>query len=198
MYGLKVNTGPATEPVTTAEAKAHLNIESAETYWDSQIDDLVTMARETFEDDTDIALINRTVEYRFSKLPANGIIRLPASPLQSITSFQIRTAQATFDTFTDYEILQGSQPPAIRRNLDASWPSQYGFTHDCRIIFVAGYGATAADVPEGPKHAIKLLVGHWFTNREAIVARKLTHLPLAYKHLVNQYSAGDEFHQYNV
>jgi uncharacterized phiE125 gp8 family phage protein len=37
------------------------------------------------------------------------------------------------------------------------------------VTFIAGYGDTAADVPERFKQAIKLLVGHWHEHREAYV-----------------------------
>jgi hypothetical protein len=36
-----------------------------------------------------------------------------------------------------------------------------------QITYLAGYGG-AASVPKPAVHAIKMLVGHWYANREAI------------------------------
>jgi uncharacterized phiE125 gp8 family phage protein len=37
------------------------------------------------------------------------------------------------------------------------------------VAFTAGYGDEASDVPEPLRHAIKLLVAHWFEQREPVV-----------------------------
>jgi hypothetical protein len=37
-----------------------------------------------------------------------------------------------------------------------------------QITYLAGYGG-AANVPAPAKHAIKMLVGHWYANRESVL-----------------------------
>ena len=37
------------------------------------------------------------------------------------------------------------------------------------VAFTAGYGDEASDVPAPIRHALKLLVAHWFEHREPVV-----------------------------
>jgi uncharacterized phiE125 gp8 family phage protein len=47
------------------------------------------------------------------------------------------------------------------------WPSVRLDDKAFEITYLAGYGG-AANVPVPAKHAIKMLVGHWYSNREAV------------------------------
>ena len=50
-----------------------------------------------------------------------------------------------------------------------SWPGDADFDEGLITVkWSAGY-ASAADVPPAIKHALKLLIGHWFENREAVI-----------------------------
>ena len=60
-YTLSVKTQPASEPVTLAEAKAHLSIDSSNTAWDSVITDFIKAAREQAEIFTNRCLLPQTL-----------------------------------------------------------------------------------------------------------------------------------------
>jgi uncharacterized phiE125 gp8 family phage protein len=63
------------------------------------------------------------------------------------------------------------------------------------VTYVAGYGATSDTVPDAIRHAILLLVGFWFENREGVVVGTIAkELPFAVKSLLDAYRTGDEFH----
>lgn len=47
------------------------------------------------------------------------------------------------------------------------------------------------EVPEGLRQAIRLLVGHWYLNREAAAATRLEHLPLAVQFLLKSHWTGE-------
>jgi uncharacterized phiE125 gp8 family phage protein len=47
------------------------------------------------------------------------------------------------------------------------WPNVRLDDKAVQITYLAGYGG-AANVPKPAVHAIKMLVGHWYANREAI------------------------------
>lgn len=52
-------------------------------------------------------------------------------------------------------------------------------------VFTAGYGAQASDVPAAIVHALKLLVGHYYRNREASTGEaRLEALPLGVAALI--------------
>jgi hypothetical protein len=52
-------------------------------------------------------------------------------------------------------------------------------------------GATVSGVPEGLRLALKLLIGHWYENREAVGQGGMAELPLAAKALLNQFWHGE-------
>ena len=91
-------------------------------------------------------------------------------PLQSVTSitYYDDDGYGTVFASSDYIVDTDSTPGQIVLKNSASWPS---FTPleigAVRIRFVCGYGLAVA-VPEQFRQAIKLLVGHWYENREAI------------------------------
>ncbi len=55
-------------------------------------------------------------------------------------------------------VLKGASPSVVARELNAF-----------EIAFTAGFGDAASDVPTPIRHAVKLLVAHWFERREPVV-----------------------------
>lgn len=187
---LSVYTAPATEPVTTAEAKAHLRVDISTD--DTLIGLLVTAARQHLETICGRALVTQTLDVQFDRWPDGSVIYLPRAPLQSITSITYSKADASTGTLSssDYVVDIKSQPGRVLLKSAASWPSdelQVGAAVTVR--FVAGYGAAAA-VPQPLKQAILLLVGHWYENREAVIdtgRKTLLPLPMAVNSLIYPY-----------
>ncbi len=46
------------------------------------------------------------------------------------------------------------------------WPMPGRDANGIEIAFVAGFGAQPSAVPEAIRHALLLLVAHWYANRE--------------------------------
>lgn len=67
-----------------------------------------------------------------------------------------------------YELLTDDLGSYVRFKDTYSYPSLDTDRPALRVAYVAGYGTNAADVPAPIRHAILMLVGHWFANREAI------------------------------
>lgn len=60
-----------------------------------------------------------------------------------------------------------------------SWPEADLAAGPIKVTWQAGY-ADADKVPAGVKHAIKLMIGHWFENREGVIVGVSTsELPMA-------------------
>ncbi len=56
------------------------------------------------------------------------------------------------------------------------------------MTFIAGYGDAAEDVPTPLRHAMQLLVRHWFDQRTpVIVGTSAMDVPLAYHALIGPY-----------
>jgi uncharacterized phiE125 gp8 family phage protein len=166
----KVTSAPATEPVTTSEAKLHLNIPDAVTDWDSMISELVKSAREHIEKLTGQAFVTQTVQEfldNFDTLQYAGEMTLSRYPISAITHVRYTDkagAQQTWAT-TNYATDLVSRRPRIALKTAGTIPENCDDINSVEIQYVCGYGNAAA-VPAQFKTAIKLLVGEMFENRE--------------------------------
>jgi len=87
---LALTSGPALEPVTVSEAKAHLRLEgSAE---DILIGSLIVTSRLHVEAALGLALITQGWRLTLDRWPEAGEVRFPLRPIQSITSIAVRAA----------------------------------------------------------------------------------------------------------
>ena len=99
----------------------------------------------------------------------------PVVPLSSVSSIAyVDSAGAGQTLSTDvYEVRSDGLTASITLKYGQSWPS---IQSGSRITVTAIAGG---DVPEAVKQAL-LLIGHWFSNREAVnVGMSVTEMPLA-------------------
>lgn len=166
MYALEQTSAPGVEPVTTAEAKTQLRYDADNL--DSYIDGLITLAREKVETDTDRQLITATWKLYLDRFPRkNGVIDVPRPPLQSIGAIEYVDTNGDSQTLAaaNYRVDARREPGRITPAFEEDWPSTRKVTNAVTVTFDAGYGDAASDVPARAKHAVKLLVDHWFWNR---------------------------------
>lgn len=178
-YSLTLVTGPATEPVTRAEAKLAARIQS--TSEDALIDAFIVAAREQVEVDADLKLMPQTWLLTLDSFPCDGVIQLPITPVASVSNVKYldtEHAQQTLPTDQYYADLK-RMPPRILLAPSESWPSISVKQAAVEITLVAGF-ANAAAVPQRAKQAICLLVGHWYQNRELATDRNTKAVEFAY------------------
>lgn len=159
----------ASEPVSTADMKAHLRVESSVSADDSYIDTLVKAARQYLEEVIGISLLTQTWRYSFDQWYAWEFSLPRAAPLQSVSSikyYDVDNVQQTLDAAT-YQVDTDAFPGHLRPNWGQVWPSVYYRMAAIQITFVAGY-ADATAVPATLANAIKFLVGHWYENRASV------------------------------
>ena len=164
---------PDIEPVTVAEAKANSRIDISDD--DTLISSLIKVARIWVEDHTGRALIEQTRQLTFQGY-ASTEFRLHCSPVISIDSF-IYNESGTVTTLASdqYELVGAwSKWPKLMAAYNGSFPSS-NFTRPLTVQFKAGFARRsisptegAEKVPEEFKQAIKLLVGYYYENREAV------------------------------
>lgn len=181
-----VITAPASEPVTLAEIKAHLKIVNSSQ--DTELGLLITAARSHVETTLGRAMMATTLEGYLAAFPASGVIRLPVPPLASVTSVKYLDEDISEQTFSaeSYHVEPQATEAKIRLADGASWPFTATHPRAVRIRWIAGHD-DVADVPPALKHAIKLLVSHWYYNREATGDARQA-LPLAYKALTDPFA----------
>ncbi len=170
MSALVVITAPAAEPVSLEEAKLH--VKQDDDADDALISGLIAAARRHCEQRLDQAFVTTTFELKLDRFPCEhcGLIELDRAPLQSITHVKYFDCDGDEQTLDDesYQVDAASRPGRLLPAPYCYWPSTSPRLNAVTIRFVAGYGAAAA-VPDTIKAAIKLLVGHWYKNREATV-----------------------------
>lgn len=170
-------TAPAVEPVTLSEAKAHLRVDTSDD--DTYIGTLITSAREWVEQYLDRSLVNTQWIMRFDRFPDSGIepVELPRPPM--VTS---GTATAVTVTFTqeagptstystaEYRVDRLATPGTILPIYGSTWTPHRQDDNAISVTWWAGYGATGSSVPAAIRHAMLMLIGHWYENRQAAVS----------------------------
>lgn len=118
---------------------------------------------------------------------STGVIDIPMPPLQDATAtlgsqvlVQYYDFAGTLQTVpaSTYNVSLGT-PGRIQPAYSKVWPIARP-TIDCvQITFIAGQGADAAHVSENVKTAIKMLLAHWYENREAVAQGQFGTVPMA-------------------
>lgn len=183
-------TDAATEPVTLAEAQSWLRVDSSDDA--TEIETLITAARQAVEQATGRALISQTWRVRQSVWPDGAVIELPTSPLISVESVKYSpasgAAQATFSS-SSYHVVTDSEPGLVVLKSDTDWPDIYDRPDAVEVNFTAGY-ADAASVPKILRHAVLLMLAHLYENRAAVSPGTVTEIPYTVKHLLESHRVG--------
>lgn len=171
-----------TELMTLAEAKLHLKEDLQDADNDTRINSFVKAARQWMEIHTGRAFITQTWTMNLQDWPdGEGIIELKPNPVISVTSVKYLDSdgvQQTLEAGTDYQVVVASEPALIAEEPAASWPVlETDRLLPIEIIFVAGYGAAATDVPEPLISANKFMLGHLYAHPESVSEGNLTEVP---------------------
>lgn len=191
--GLVRTIAPATEPVSLVEAKAQCRIDGTDE--NDFLTALVAAARGHLEETTWRAFITQTWRLTLRGFPScGGPIYLPRPPALALSSFTYVDPDGATQTLTsdDYQLDVAADPGTLEPAYGESWPATRDQPNAVSITYTAGFGDAAA-VPADLKHALKLLIGHWSENREAVVTGTIaTELPLAVQALVAPWIVRDE------
>jgi uncharacterized phiE125 gp8 family phage protein len=167
-YSLTRTVGPASEPLTTAEAKTHLNIAASDTSNDDYVASLIQQAREQVEHDTQLCLIDQTWTRVADRFDDDGRgIRLTHNA-RSITSIAYKDPNGTTQTLATTVYALDAANKRIVLKYDQLWPSVRGDWDSVTVTYVAGYGSSSSSVPMLAKQCMLLLIGHWFENRDML------------------------------
>ena len=185
---IRVIIPPTTEPVSLDMVKQQLRVIHDDE--DFLIESYIEASRQYCEDAQGRAYIEQTILYTLDRWPSPNRIMLPRAPLLSVISVEYRDHEGNIDTLpaANYTVITNEQPGMIVLNDGESWPTETLFPVSAiRIVFEAGYGATAADVPATVKQAIMMLAAHYMENREAVAGRGHIpqQLPMSTRHLLN-------------
>lgn len=170
---------PAAEPVSIAEARAWLRVDTNDE--DAAIASLISAARTLVESATRRALVTQGWRLTLDAWPANGgeeswsilatrpgrapcEIVIPVAPVQSVSAVRLYDAagQPLMLEPASYRIV--GAPERARLLFAAQPPHPGAAAAGIEIDLVAGYG-DPPDTPAALRHAILALVSWWFDNR---------------------------------
>lgn len=168
---------PAAELLTLAEVKAHLRVNNVKSdTWLTTAIALATALVDGKDGHLRRALVTQTWNLTLRDWPVVSRrspdylarIPLPLPPLQSVTHvkyYDVDGVQQTLSTDLYRVMTGGTDGGWIEQATTATWPAVYDRPDAIEIRFVAGYGATAADVPTPIRHAMLLAIGDQWANR---------------------------------
>lgn len=158
---------PASEPITLAEAKKHLELAIGDETHDDHLTAIIQAAREVWERDTQWATTERAVTETFESIGYRLVLAIrPASAITSVTFDGTAQSSGTYSLKASSNTLE----------LDNGWSGE-----DLDSVSVV-YTAGSASVPEIVKHAIKLQVSMMFDNE-----KDYQHYERAYEAIVAKY-----------
>jgi len=184
----RLTTAPASEPVTTHEMRTHLR-ETSTGLPDVEANALIATAREWFEDQIGVALINQSWTLTLDDWPlgptewwdgvrqgsinqmngasniAVGFPRWPLSSVTSVTTYDTASNATVADVSATFDIDAASQPARMALKAGQGWPSATRSVNAISIVYVAGYGADATTVPAPMKRAILQIAAGLYSNR---------------------------------
>jgi uncharacterized phiE125 gp8 family phage protein len=157
---------PAIEPVTLAEARAHLRLTSTDD--DDYVAAMITAARIQVESATRRVLVDQTWRVYRDDWPGNGRVDLPIAPIQSVAGITVYDTEGEPTALPPTAwILDAASQPA-RLVLTGSAPLPSSAINGIEIDVVAGYGASGLSVPQPLRLAVMTLVARWYEDREGL------------------------------
>jgi uncharacterized phiE125 gp8 family phage protein len=184
-------TPPATRLLSLADAKEHLRVDG--TADGGLIEGYILAAEGHLDGHAGImgrALITQTWRAEWANWPAY-YLALPFPDVQS-AAVQYYDADNVLRTLAaeQYRLIEGARGSMLEWDDSFASPSLYSRSDAIRVDMVCGYGDAASDVPTDIIHAVKLLIGAWYENREnTAIGVSVAELPesvnldgLLYKH----------------
>ncbi len=160
--------GPALEPVSLADMKAHLRIEDEAS--DDWLGAAITAARIHVETAIRRVLIAQSWRIYRDAWPADGIVPIRVTPLISVDTVTVYDAEGDPLELSgdDYEVDLVSAPARLVPKAGAGTPGRA--VNGIEIDVTAGYGASSVDVPGPLRQAVLQIVAFWHEHRGALGA----------------------------
>ena len=162
-------TPPTLEPVTLADAKAHLRIDGDDDDDDDFLTAAIVAARSHVESLTRRVLLEQGWRVYLDAWPRKRIVTILVAPLISVDEVTVfdPAGDPVAVTTDDYEVDTVAVPG--RLVLSSPLPVIVGrAVNGIEIDVTAGYGPSSVDVPAPLRQAALMLVAHWYEHRGVV------------------------------
>lgn len=193
---LELVTGPSQEPVTLAEAKAQCRIDTDD--YDTILNRLISVARSKIEgrDGIGVFLMAQTWKLSLDKMPTE--IWIPCGPVLSIDSITYVDEGGDSQTLaaSGYQWRKELFGARIKPPYSGTFPTVRQQYDSVQVQFTAGFPGTedspptTDNIPAALKHAVLMLVEHYFDHRDTIVPEAMKDLPYGVDSILEQYRVG--------
>lgn len=185
---LELLEAPATTPVTLTEVKDQLRVEHTDD--DTLINRLISVAVAY----TDVqgalghAMITQKWGQWIDSTPPQTV-KLLLGPLIAVTAVKYYDTDGALqtDTLSNYEIFGTEFSTTIGPKEGFAWPVTQDRPDAIRIEYTIGYGSATTDIPETLRHALMMLIGHWYDNRETTMMDELSNVPYGFDALMDMH-----------
>lgn len=156
--GISLVTGPTSEPVSLAEAKAHCRVDNEDS--DAMLAGYILAARRFAEGYTRRAFVtqtfDQTFDYDWPAVCGSQQIFLLLPPLASVTSITYVDVDGATQTLSssDYRVLTDGVLGRVVPAYNVTWPAVRSQENAITVRFVAGWDASV--VPDEIRTAILL------------------------------------------
>ena len=186
-YGkLVLKTAPTTTPISLAEAKSFLRIDSDFDDDNTYITSLINVATSMVEEFTRRRLITQTFNIFYDEFPP--YIDLQIGEVASVTHIKYYDTSNALQTLatSNYDVDTKIRPGRIYQSEDGDFPNTYDRPNAVEVEFIVG--ASASDIPAPIIQAIYIIVGRYYENRQDVVTGTIvSELPLMVNHLLTPY-----------
>jgi uncharacterized phiE125 gp8 family phage protein len=154
-------------PLAIEDAKRHLRVSGNDD--DQTILEIIEAAGEYVRVLTEATIVTTSYVLTVPSFPPKCEIELAYPPVRSC-SVRYYDEANTIQTFASVYLDSQSVQSIIRLMPGYSWPTVYDRRDAVMIDYTAGLSSTTEGVPPNVKQALRLLVKHWYDNRDVTEA----------------------------
>ena len=180
--------GPVNPAVSVDDCKLDLRIDSSSTIDDALILSYINASSRLASEITGRKLISESIKFSIDTTYFNERIVLPFTPVSAVTEIQYYDPAGVSQTMniSDFHLYNFDDKSELCLKEGLVLPSVDDRRDAVNITFVTGYGANSSDIPYTIRKGIRMLVTHYYENRNnTILGMSVADIPFGAESLLN-------------